>query len=80
MNKFEIPFFQCKVLNNKSNKLLIKEHRILGNIPSKMKSANKKKALTVNEADHEVSPLSDDAVQVYNPESLICKSEIKKKN
>lgn len=30
--------------------------------------------LTVNEADQEVSPLSDDAVHVYRPESKICKS------
>lgn len=30
--------------------------------------------LTFNDADHEVSPLSDDAVHVYNPESEICKS------
>ena len=29
---------------------------------------------TVREADHEVSPLSELAVQVYNPESLSCKS------
>lgn len=32
-----IPFFQCKVLNNKSNKVLIKEHRTLGIVPSEMK-------------------------------------------
>lgn len=29
---------------------------------------------TVRAADHDVSPLSDEAVHVYNPESLICKS------
>lgn len=35
---------------------------------------------TVNVADHEVSPLSDEAVQVYRPESLSCKSYVKNKN
>lgn len=30
--------------------------------------------LTVSDADHDVSPLSDDAVHVYNPVSCSCKS------
>lgn len=30
---------------------------------------------TVKVADHEVSPLSEEAVQVYKPESLNCKSK-----
>jgi hypothetical protein len=30
---------------------------------------------TVRDADQDVSPLSELAVQVYNPESVSCKSE-----
>lgn len=42
------------------------------NIPAK----NIFKKLTVKVADQEVSPLSEEAVQVYKPESLNCKSKM----
>lgn len=35
----------------------------------------KKVLLTVSEADQDVSPLSENAVHVYRPESSRCKSE-----
>lgn len=39
------------------------------------KASSRQRWLTVSDADHDVSPLSEDAVQVYMPESSRCKSE-----